>query len=112
MVIPQTKKASGFAVQISLLLEGVLDIKLAESKALPSLKILSVKSVGTYIAKKKSSPAKLLKAKKKIEEYEEVTAAARMAEEIEAKAAAAKAKRLAAMHHTTVATVDPTLKRK
>ncbi|KZV43238.1 hypothetical protein F511_39046 [Dorcoceras hygrometricum] len=59
MVVPSTKKASDFALQMSLLLKGVPRLKLGESKALPSLKILSVKSVGTFVAKNKSAQAEL-----------------------------------------------------
>ncbi|KZV42849.1 hypothetical protein F511_13602 [Dorcoceras hygrometricum] len=56
MVTPSSKQARGFAVQLSLLLEGVPGLTLGESKALPPLKILTVKSVGTYIAKNKYVP--------------------------------------------------------
>ncbi|KZV39489.1 protein tipD [Dorcoceras hygrometricum] len=48
------EQSRGFVVQLSLLLEGVPGLKLGESKAFPPLKILTVKSVGTYIAKNKS----------------------------------------------------------
>ncbi|KZV46893.1 glucose and ribitol dehydrogenase1-like [Dorcoceras hygrometricum] len=64
MVIPSTKKASVFAVQLSLLMEGVPGLKLCESKALPSLKILSVKSIGTNVAKKKPAEVELIEEKK------------------------------------------------
>ncbi|KZV54247.1 hypothetical protein F511_19272 [Dorcoceras hygrometricum] len=54
----------GFSVQLILLLEGVPRLKLGESKALTSLKILYVKSVGTYVAKNKSTLAELVEKKK------------------------------------------------
>ncbi|KZV28077.1 hypothetical protein F511_02163 [Dorcoceras hygrometricum] len=54
MVTPSSKKAQGFAVQLSILLEGVPGLTLGESKALPPLKILTDKSVSTYIAENKS----------------------------------------------------------
>ncbi|KZV45550.1 protein Rf1, mitochondrial-like [Dorcoceras hygrometricum] len=63
MVVPSTKQAHGIAVQLSMLLEGVTRLKLGESKALPSLKILSVKSAGTYVAKNKSAQEEIVKEK-------------------------------------------------
>ncbi|KZV43859.1 putative F-box protein [Dorcoceras hygrometricum] len=68
MVDPTTKQARGFIVHLSLILEGVHGMQLGESKALPSLKILSIKSVGTYVAKNKPSPTDFLEEKKKIGE--------------------------------------------
>ncbi|KZV19679.1 hypothetical protein F511_34396 [Dorcoceras hygrometricum] len=68
MVVPSTKQAHAFAVQLSLLLEGVPSLKLGESKALPSLKILSVKSVNTYVAKNKSAQAELVEEKNQVKE--------------------------------------------
>ncbi|KZV20075.1 Pentatricopeptide repeat-containing protein [Dorcoceras hygrometricum] len=54
MVTPSSKQARGFAVQIYILLKGASDLTLGESKAFPPLKILTVKTVGTYVAKNKS----------------------------------------------------------
>ncbi|KZV43267.1 hypothetical protein F511_20046 [Dorcoceras hygrometricum] len=64
MVVPSTKQAQGFDVLLSLLLEGVPRLKLGESKALPSLKILSAKSVGTYVANNKSTMEELVEKNK------------------------------------------------
>ncbi|KZV33750.1 hypothetical protein F511_12320 [Dorcoceras hygrometricum] len=64
MVVPSTKKAQGFDVQLSLLLKGVLRLKLDESTTLPFLRILSSKSVGTYLAKDKSAMAESIEEKK------------------------------------------------
>ncbi|KZV46765.1 hydrolase, hydrolyzing O-glycosyl compound [Dorcoceras hygrometricum] len=54
MVTPSSKQTREFAVKLSLLLEEVPGLTLGEPKALPPLKILTVKSIGTYIAKNKS----------------------------------------------------------
>ncbi|KZV21049.1 hydrolase [Dorcoceras hygrometricum] len=54
MVTPSSKQAKGFAAQICVLLKGVPDLTLGESKTFPPLKILTVKIVGTYVAKHKS----------------------------------------------------------
>ncbi|KZV52932.1 hypothetical protein F511_18044 [Dorcoceras hygrometricum] len=57
MVTPSSKQARGFAVQICIILKGAPYLKLGESKAFPPLKILTAKTVGTYIAKNKSTNA-------------------------------------------------------
>ncbi|KZV44937.1 hypothetical protein F511_15433 [Dorcoceras hygrometricum] len=54
MVIPASKQARGFAVQISILLKGGPDPELGESKDFPPLKILTAKTVGTYVGKNKN----------------------------------------------------------
>ncbi|KZV22014.1 hypothetical protein F511_33223 [Dorcoceras hygrometricum] len=54
MVTPASKQARGFAVQICIILKGAPDLDLGESKAFPPLKILTTKTVGTYIAKNKN----------------------------------------------------------
>ncbi|KZV57453.1 hypothetical protein F511_29234 [Dorcoceras hygrometricum] len=51
MVTPATKQARGYAVQICILLKGAPDLKLGESKDFPHLKILTAKTVCTYVAK-------------------------------------------------------------
>ncbi|KZV22849.1 hypothetical protein F511_41134 [Dorcoceras hygrometricum] len=53
MVIPSSKQARGFAVQICVLVQGVPDLALCESKPFPTLKVLNVKTVGTYVSKQK-----------------------------------------------------------
>ncbi|KZV52449.1 splicing factor 3B subunit 1-like [Dorcoceras hygrometricum] len=53
MVTPSSKQARGFAVQICIILKGAPDLELGDSKAFPPLKILTPKTVGTYIAKNK-----------------------------------------------------------
>ncbi|KZV36940.1 hypothetical protein F511_25765 [Dorcoceras hygrometricum] len=53
MVTPSSKQARGFAVQLSILLKGVPSLTLGESKTLPPMKFMTVKSIGTYIAKNK-----------------------------------------------------------
>ncbi|KZV16948.1 hypothetical protein F511_19734 [Dorcoceras hygrometricum] len=111
MVDPSTKQASGFAMQIRLLMEGVLGIQLGESKALPSLKILSVKSVWTYVAKNKSSPAEFVEAKKEICDEAKAVTEAKMAA-VEARATTAKEKCLEATHSTGEAVVVHAAKRK
>ncbi|KZV23694.1 hypothetical protein F511_31297 [Dorcoceras hygrometricum] len=47
-------QAKGFAAQIYVLLQGAPDLTLGECKTFPPLKILTVKTVGTYVAKNKS----------------------------------------------------------
>ncbi|KZV39023.1 hypothetical protein F511_34454 [Dorcoceras hygrometricum] len=54
MVAPSSKQARGFTVQICILLKGAPDLDLGESKAFPPLKILTAKTVGTYVAKNKN----------------------------------------------------------
>ncbi|KZV30486.1 splicing factor 3B subunit 1-like [Dorcoceras hygrometricum] len=54
MVTPATNQARGYAVQICILLKGAPDLELGESKDFPPLKILTAKTVGTYIAKNKN----------------------------------------------------------
>ncbi|KZV54174.1 Seed imbibition 2 [Dorcoceras hygrometricum] len=55
MVTPASKQARGFAVQICiLLLKGEPDLDLGESKEFPPHKILTAKTVGTYVAKNKN----------------------------------------------------------
>ncbi|KZV27645.1 separase [Dorcoceras hygrometricum] len=98
MVDPSTKQASNFAVQISLLMEGVQGMQLGQFKALPSLKILSIKSVRTYVSKNKSSPAEFLEMKNEIGNEEKAVAESKMAAVMEARAAAAQAKFLEATH--------------
>ncbi|KZV22378.1 splicing factor 3B subunit 1-like [Dorcoceras hygrometricum] len=53
MVTPSSKQARGFAVQICVLLQGVPDLALCEPKPFPTLKVLNIKTVGTYVAKQK-----------------------------------------------------------
>ncbi|KZV35795.1 hypothetical protein F511_33231 [Dorcoceras hygrometricum] len=53
---------------------GSTKIKAGESKTLPSLKILSVKSVGTYVSKNKSAQAELVEEKKFTGDAETTTA--------------------------------------
>ncbi|KZV56632.1 hypothetical protein F511_11123 [Dorcoceras hygrometricum] len=50
MVMPGSRQASGYAVQICILLKNVQNLKLGDSKEFPPLKILTAKTVGTYIA--------------------------------------------------------------
>ncbi|KZV30943.1 Pentatricopeptide repeat-containing protein isoform 1 [Dorcoceras hygrometricum] len=83
MVVPSTKQAHGFAVQLSLQLEGVPRLNLGKSKALLSLKILSVKSVDTFVAKNKSAQADLVEEKEFTGDTERTTASkAKWLEEI------------------------------
>ncbi|KZV44728.1 hypothetical protein F511_34622 [Dorcoceras hygrometricum] len=53
MVTPSSKQAREFSVQICVLLQGVPDLALCEPKPFPTLKVLNVKTVGTYVAKQK-----------------------------------------------------------
>ncbi|KZV20388.1 hypothetical protein F511_31414 [Dorcoceras hygrometricum] len=53
MVTLSSKQARWFAVQICVL-KGAPDLTLGESKAFPPLNILTVKTVSTYVVKKKS----------------------------------------------------------
>ncbi|KZV53650.1 hypothetical protein F511_35042 [Dorcoceras hygrometricum] len=48
------KRAKGFAAQICVLLKGDPDVTLGEAKTFPSLKILSAKTVNTYVATNKT----------------------------------------------------------
>ncbi|KZV46544.1 hypothetical protein F511_41095 [Dorcoceras hygrometricum] len=81
-------------------------------KAIPSLKILPVKFVGTYIAKNKSTPVEFLEEDKKIGDTEKAAAKARMAAEMEARSAVDKAKHLEAIRSKAKAAADPTVNRK
>ncbi|KZV46244.1 hypothetical protein F511_08687 [Dorcoceras hygrometricum] len=54
MVTPYSKQARGFAVQICIILKGAPYLESGESKAFPPLKILTAKTIGTYISKNKS----------------------------------------------------------
>ncbi|KZV33798.1 hypothetical protein F511_30510 [Dorcoceras hygrometricum] len=64
MVNPSSKQARGFAVQICILLKGAPNLTLGESKPFPPLKVLNVKTIGTYIAKNKSVSTATEKGKK------------------------------------------------
>ncbi|KZV24453.1 hypothetical protein F511_17240 [Dorcoceras hygrometricum] len=50
MVNPGSKKAKGFAVQISLLLENILNLELGKSSEFPASKILTEKTVHRYVS--------------------------------------------------------------
>ncbi|KZV30884.1 chitinase domain-containing protein 1 [Dorcoceras hygrometricum] len=50
MVTPGSKKAKGFAVQISLLLENIPNLELGESSEFPSSKILTENTVHRYVS--------------------------------------------------------------
>ncbi|KZV51347.1 hypothetical protein F511_14131 [Dorcoceras hygrometricum] len=50
MVIPGSKQAKGFAVQISLLLENISNLELGESSEFPASKILTEKTVHRYVS--------------------------------------------------------------
>ncbi|KZV38849.1 hypothetical protein F511_10118 [Dorcoceras hygrometricum] len=50
MVTPGTKKAKGFAVQISLLLENIPNLDLGESSEFPASKILTEKTVHRFVS--------------------------------------------------------------
>ncbi|KZV40559.1 splicing factor 3B subunit 1-like [Dorcoceras hygrometricum] len=54
MVTPTMKQAKEYAVQIWILLKGASDLELGESKYFTPLKILTAKTVGTYVAKNKN----------------------------------------------------------
>ncbi|KZV24640.1 hypothetical protein F511_27251 [Dorcoceras hygrometricum] len=54
MVTKSSNLAKWFAAQICVLLKGATDLTFGESKTFPPLKILTVKTVGTYIARNKS----------------------------------------------------------
>ncbi|KZV50133.1 hypothetical protein F511_17239 [Dorcoceras hygrometricum] len=57
MVTKSSKQAKGFAAQICILLKGAPDLTLVEAKTFPPLKILTAKTVGTYVAKNKNITA-------------------------------------------------------
>ncbi|KZV28086.1 hypothetical protein F511_15323 [Dorcoceras hygrometricum] len=50
MVMPGSRQAKGYAVQICILLRNVQNLELGDSKEFPPLKILTAKTVGGYIA--------------------------------------------------------------
>ncbi|KZV35230.1 hypothetical protein F511_43256 [Dorcoceras hygrometricum] len=54
MVTLNSKQERGYALQICILLKNAPDLELGESKEFPPLKILTAKTVGTYIAKNKN----------------------------------------------------------
>ncbi|KZV23564.1 hypothetical protein F511_05118 [Dorcoceras hygrometricum] len=64
MVALSTKKAQGFGVQLGLLLKGVHKLPLENSTALPFLRILTTKSVGTFLAEEISDRVESVKNKK------------------------------------------------
>ncbi|KZV24454.1 hypothetical protein F511_17241 [Dorcoceras hygrometricum] len=49
MVTPGTKQAKGFAIQVSLLLENILNLEQDESSEFPSSKILTERTIHRYI---------------------------------------------------------------
>ncbi|KZV37436.1 splicing factor 3B subunit 1-like [Dorcoceras hygrometricum] len=53
MVTKTSKQAKGFAAQICALLKSAPNLTMGEAKTFPPLKILTAKTVGTYIAKQK-----------------------------------------------------------
>ncbi|KZV40639.1 hypothetical protein F511_18581 [Dorcoceras hygrometricum] len=53
MVTKASKQAKGFAAQICALLKSAPNLTMGEAKTFPPLKILTTKTVGTYIAKQK-----------------------------------------------------------
>ncbi|KZV23894.1 hypothetical protein F511_18019 [Dorcoceras hygrometricum] len=54
MVTKSSKQAKGFAAQICALPKGAPNLTLGGAKTFPPLKILTVKTVGTYVSKNKS----------------------------------------------------------
>ncbi|KZV30811.1 splicing factor 3B subunit 1-like [Dorcoceras hygrometricum] len=54
MVTKTSKQAKGFATHICALLKSAPNLTMGEAKTFPPLKILTAKTVGTYIAKKKA----------------------------------------------------------
>ncbi|KZV19843.1 hypothetical protein F511_22855 [Dorcoceras hygrometricum] len=54
MVTKYSKQAKGFAAQICVLLKGATNMTLGEAKTFPPLKILTVKTFGTYVSKNKN----------------------------------------------------------
>ncbi|KZV19957.1 zinc finger protein 6-like [Dorcoceras hygrometricum] len=50
MVMPGSRKARGYAVQICILLNNVPNLDLGDSKEFPPLKILTARTVGRYIS--------------------------------------------------------------
>ncbi|KZV41731.1 hypothetical protein F511_34516 [Dorcoceras hygrometricum] len=103
MVTPSSKQARGFVVQLSFLLEEVPGLKLGESKALPPMNILTVKSIRTYIAKNKflSEPADEVKEESVVDKVVTTAAKRRPSPAVEP---VAKKKR------TTIGRVASTLK--
>ncbi|KZV56622.1 protein STICHEL-like 4 [Dorcoceras hygrometricum] len=54
MVTLDSNQARGFTMQNCIILKGAPDLELGKSKAFPPLKILTAKTVGTYVAKNKN----------------------------------------------------------
>ncbi|KZV30285.1 hypothetical protein F511_34301 [Dorcoceras hygrometricum] len=54
MADQSSKRAKGYAAQICVSLEGDPNLTLGEANTLPPLKIITVKTVGTYVAKNKN----------------------------------------------------------
>ncbi|KZV36801.1 hypothetical protein F511_09492 [Dorcoceras hygrometricum] len=77
MVTPSSKQAKGFAAQICVLLKGAPNLTLGEAKTFPPLKILIVKTVGTYIAKNKSITSEEVKDEPPVEKIVKKAAAKR-----------------------------------
>ncbi|KZV27887.1 hypothetical protein F511_26223 [Dorcoceras hygrometricum] len=50
MVTPESRQATGYAVQICVLLKKIPNLELGDSEEFPPLKILTVRTVGRYIA--------------------------------------------------------------
>ncbi|KZV58526.1 hypothetical protein F511_19466 [Dorcoceras hygrometricum] len=64
MVVLSTKQAQGFGVHLGLLLNGVHKLQLGKSTTIPFLRILTTKSVGTYLVSENSNRAEPIKEKK------------------------------------------------
>ncbi|KZV18289.1 hypothetical protein F511_32210 [Dorcoceras hygrometricum] len=77
LVTKSSKQAKGFAAQICVLLKGATDLTLGEAKTFPPLKILTIKYVGTYVAKNKSITAEEVTDEPPVEKVVKMAAAKR-----------------------------------
>ncbi|KZV15862.1 hypothetical protein F511_29322 [Dorcoceras hygrometricum] len=99
MVTKSSKQAKGFAAQICVLLKGAPDLTLGEAKTFPPLKILTIKTVGTYFAKNKSITA---------EEVSDEPPVEKVVKKAAAKRRQAPAEPVAKRKRTTVGRAAPT----
>ncbi|KZV34338.1 hypothetical protein F511_35353 [Dorcoceras hygrometricum] len=76
MVTKSSKQAKGFAA-ICVLLKGAPNLKMGEAKTFPPLKILTLKTIGTYVAKNKSITAEEMADEPSVEKFVKKAAAKR-----------------------------------
>ncbi|KZV41942.1 hypothetical protein F511_31937 [Dorcoceras hygrometricum] len=77
VVTPSSKQSKGFATQICVLIKGGPDLTLGEANTFPPLKILTIKTLGTYVAKNKSITSEEVTDEPPVEKFVKKVAAKR-----------------------------------